>query len=561
MQRRRPRPPRSDRHTRRLLRALLALYQLLRTPRPIDSLLQSILDTAIACVPGAQRGSLMLREGQSLVYHAAYGYNLAALQQVRFPASEIHELLGGSRVVQVYDYLTWDEHLLSPEMNRVLKEHGKVDQIRRSLVSTIHVGGKFYGSVVLDNLRSHAPFPPEAETLARLLAEQAGMLLDQALLVEQLRQTSAQLIEAERLGSLGRFIASIAHEINNPLTAVMGYADFLTQAKLDADSAAMLAQLRRGAERVRLIVRNLQLFARQQKSGVSQVNLNLLVEQTITLMRSELAHDLIEITLRLDPDLPYTWGDGGQLSQVLLNLLINAQHALLLRSPPRELSVETALATGEGGHRLLLVVADNGPGVAPELRGRIFEPFFTTKSAGQGTGLGLSICQNIVVAHGGLLSVAPVPAGGASFSVDLPLRAMPDVAPLPPPEPLSSAPRPSGLRVLLIDDDPAVVDVVLRSLELANSVEAATSGAEGLRLALEGAYDLLICDLRMPDLDGLELFVRLVAARPELAARVLFISGDTNSAATRGRLAATGRPLLTKPFRPEELYAAIAALG
>jgi signal transduction histidine kinase/CheY-like chemotaxis protein len=551
-------PPRSEFHTRRLLQALLALYQLLRAPLPLDSLLQALLDTAVRCVPGAQRGSLQVLEGDRLYYRAAHGYDLEALRQVSFSAAAVSTLHGDAPVSQVDSFDSWDEANLDPEEHRILRAHGATSVLRRSMIGTINVGGRFYGKIVLDNLRSHRPFPPEAETLARVFAEQAGLLIEHALLMEQLRQTNAQLIEAEKLATLGRFIASIAHEINNPLTAVMGYAEFLAQAALSDDDAEMLAQLRHGAERVRTIVRNLQLFARQQKSGLSQLSLNQLVEQTLTLKRGELALGQVTVSLELDQLLPFTWGDGGQLGQVLLQLIANAQHALGQSPTPRLLTIATTLREAQASQELVLRVADNGPGMAAALRERVFEPFFTTKPAGQGAGLGLSICQGIIADHGGEIELESAPGLGTTVTVRLPLRPTP-VTPASA-EAGHSARPPEGLRVLLIDDDPAVAEVVARSLRSTNSVSVAQSGAEGLRLAAEGSYDLLLCDLRMPEMDGLEIFAKLAASRPELAARLLFMSGDTSSPSAATALQASGRPLLSKPFRPEELYAAIAAM-
>ncbi len=554
----RSRPRKSNRYTRRLLRALLELHQLLRTPQPLDTLLQAILDTALDCVPGAQRGSLLVLEGDQLCYRAARGYNLNALRAVSFSVDQVQSQFRESQTKQIRDFAAWDAEHLDERSNEILREHGHIEQIRRSLLCSIYVGGHIYGVLVLDNLRDHSPYRPEAEDLARIFAEQAGTLLEQALLLEQVHQTSTMLVEAEKLAALGRFIASIAHEINNPLTAVLGYADFLAASDLRPEARALLAQLKVGAERVRTIVRNLQLYSRQQQSGTGQMNLNLLAEQTLTLKGGDLRLDQIDVQLRLDPDLPYSWGDSGQLSQVLLNLVVNAQHALQQVPPPRRLEVSTALVGSDAGPLLTLQVADNGPGVPPALAERVFEPFFTTKPAGQGTGLGLSICQGIVQAHGGHIRVATTPGGGATFVVELPLRygLEPPAAAAAPPAP----PRPAGRRILLIEDDPAVVSAVLLALGERNEVAVAANGLEALRLAAAQSFDLVLCDLRMPEMDGLELFERLRAAHPELARRVLFISGDTNSAATRAALEGTGRPLLTKPFTPEELFGAIATL-
>lgn len=550
----------ADKYARRMLQAMLDLYQLLRAPRPLDELLQEILVTAVRCVPGAQRGSLMVLEDGRLHYRAALGYDLEALRPVTFPVDQVDSYVGGRRVAQFDDFQRWDEEHLSPAANSILREHGFIDQIRRSVVSSIRVEGQFYGTLSLDNLHSHRPFPAEAETLARIFAEQAGALLEQALLIERLRQTSTQLIEAEKLASLGRFIANVAHEINNPLTAVLGYAEFLNQADLASEPAAMLGQLRFGAERVRAIVRNLQLFARQQVSGLTQVSLNLLVEQILTLKQGELTHDQIELQMVLDPELPYTWADGGQLSQVLLNLLANAQYALRECPLPRCIRVETRLVASDGQPRLLVHIRDNGPGMTPEVQARIFEPFFTTRPAGQGTGLGLSICRVIVAEHGGTIEVVTAPGEGAHVTVSLPVRLAPAQPQPPAPFERPRALKPRGLRVLLIDDDPSVVEVVLRALEGSNTVDVAMSGRQGLELATDRPYDVVLSDIRMPELGGIELFQVLQAQCPEVAKRLLFISGDTGSVETRAALIATGRPLISKPFWPEELYAAIALI-
>lgn len=550
---------RPDFYSRRILNALLDLYQLVREPRPLDELLQSILDTALRCVPGAQRGSLMVVEGNHLRYRATHGYDIEQLRRVTFPLDLVRDsVLEGSREVQVDGFTRWDERYLGSETYATLLEHGALTEIRRALVTAILVDGRFYGTLVLDNLHNHAPFPPEAETLALLFAEQAGTLIEQAQLIERLRQTSTMLIEAEKLASLGRFIASIAHEINNPLTAVLGYADFLAAGDLDPEAQSLLAQLRDGAERVRTIVRNLQIFARQQRSGLTQVSLNLLIEQTLTLKRGDFSLDQITVSTELG-DLPSTWADAGQLGQVLLNLLVNAQHALRGRPLPRTIKLRT---WAEPGPRLLLSVCDNGPGIPPELGERIFEPFFTTKPAGQGTGLGLSICQGIVTAHGGHIRAEPAPGGGTCMVIELPWRSTPTApAPAPATPTSASAVVPRGQQILLVEDDPAVVGVVRAALARENRLVIAGNGAEALRLAMGEIYDLVLCDMKMPAMDGPTFYRHLADARPDLARRLLFISGDTSSAATRAFLEAARRPLLPKPFTPEELYTAIAAMG
>ncbi len=550
--------------TRKLLDALSELYQLLRTPRPIDDLLQAILATALHCVPGAQRGSLMVVADNQLRYRATVGYDLEQLRPVGMPADLIYTtVLHCKRSVQVYDYTEWDAANLDAKTVAILREHGNIEAIRSSLVTSILVSGRFYGTLVLDNLRSYAPFPAKARTLAQLFADQAGTLIEQAELLEQVRQANSQLIEAERLATLGRFIASIAHEINNPLTAVIGYADFLAFKGLDQESQELLAQLQSGAERVRMIVRNLQLFARQQKNGASLVDLNLLIEQALTLKRGEFTLDQVMVRHKHAVDLPLLWADGGALSQVLLNLIGNAQYVLREQPLPRLLSIRSQVVGDAPAQYIQVSFRDNGPGVAPTIRERIFEPFFSTKPTHAGTGLGLSICQKIVTDHDGRLWLAPSDTG-ATFVMELPVRPAPESAAATADARVQSSissvkvVAPQGLLILVVDDDPAVVAMIRRSLSGSNRISVAHNGLEALTLCTIEPFDLILCDLKMPVMNGPEFYERLLQINPLLATNVIFISGDTTNPATRSFLETSGQPLLSKPFTPTELHAAIA---
>jgi signal transduction histidine kinase len=553
--------------TEKLLQSLLGLYRLLRAPLPIDELLQAILDTALDCIPGAQRGSLMVREGDALCFRATAGYDLELLRPARFPVVHLIELLPhGARFAQVESYQEWDATYLDQATNQILKDHGRLDEIRRSLMTSIMVSGTFYGTLVVDNLYSHAPFPAEAESLAALFAEQASALIDHAQLLDQLRMTNVRLAEAEKLASLGRLVAGVAHEINNPLTAVLGYADLLAAEDLDDEARAAVEQIQVGAERVGAVVRNLQIFARQQRSGMSAIRINTLINQTVALKQSELILDRIDVRKQLAAELPATWGDAGRINQVLLNLLINAQHALREQAAPGTISIRSwaehsGSLEGERAERIYIAITDNGPGIAAELMPHIFEPFFTTKPVGQGTGLGLSVCYGIIADHGGRILAESQPGHGATFTIELPVRVavaeqlLPTAAqtgwPVAPPR---------GQRILLVEDDSSVVYLVRSVLEHGNMLVIAADGRQALDLLPEQRFDLVLCDLRMPGMGGREFYQNLQIAAPTLIGRLLFISGDTTSTATRDFLQQSGRPLLSKPFTPNDLYHAIAAL-
>jgi signal transduction histidine kinase/ActR/RegA family two-component response regulator len=546
-----------------MLESMLALYRLLRFPLPLDDLLQHVLTTALACVPNAQRGSLTVGEGEYLYYRASIGYDLERLRAVRYSLAYMRDVfLAGEQIAQIEDFSERDKAHLDAESIRILTEHGGSILIRRSLVISIQVSGNFYGMLFLDNLRSHRPFPPEAVTLAALFAEQAGMLIEQALLLDQLRQTRTVLVEAEKMASLGRFVANIAHEINNPLTTVLGYAELLTASPLDEESREMLARLHGGAERVRAIVQGLQIFARQQHSGQGAVDLNLLIDQTLKLKQIDFAHSEILAECDLAPDLPKIWLDGGQISQVLLNLLVNAQYALRERLPPRRLVITSRFArlTPSGTPQIVITVSDNGLGIPPEISGRIFEPFFTTKPVGEGTGLGLSICYGIVTQLGGRIVASQTPGGGATFTVELPMQ--PPSQEAVPQLPTRAMRVLAGLHVLVLDDDRDVMQVVQRMLEPENQVATVTRGEEGLRLAATESFDLLLCDLKMPGMSGVEFYRQLQERAPAMAERLIFMSGDTSSSQSYDFLLSSGRPLLSKPFTLKELeQAALKAKG
>src|SRR5581483_6165324 len=247
-------------------------------------------------------------------------------------------------------------------------------------------------------------------------------------------------------------------------------------------------------------------------------------------------------------DLPLVLGDPAQLEQVLLNLVLNAEHAA------REIAdggpaarPRIRLALGRAGDAVRLTVSDNGPGIPPDVLPRIFEPFYTTKPVGQGTGLGLSICYSIVAAHHGRIWAESEPGRGATFVVELPAYEG-AAAPPPPPGP---PPRPRRGRILVIDDEPDVAATLRELLEtLDQEVTVALGGEAGWRLLREqaGKWDLVVLDLKMPDLSGQRLWERIVGGDVDVARRVVFVTGDTVDPDTQQFLAATGRPVVPKPF-------------
>ncbi|MBI3506406.1 MAG: PAS-domain containing protein [Proteobacteria bacterium] len=376
---------------------------------------------------------------------------------------------------------------------------------------------------------------------------------------EMIRQREA-LHQSEKMAALGTLLAGVSHELNNPLAIVVGQATLL---ETDATDARVIDRARRisaAADRCARIVRTFLAMARRKAPERAPLAIGPAIEGTLDLLGYLLRSTGVEVVRRFAPDLPPVMGDVDQLSQVLSNLIVNAQQALGDRPNPRLLRV-SAQASADG-RTVRVEIADNGPGVPAELHERVFEPFFTTKPIGLGTGVGLSVCRGIIEGHEGRISVATAPEGGALFVVELPAG---DAAPAAQPTTighLASANRMLGRRMLVVDDEPGIAAMLAEILEIEGAaVAVAHDGVQALALIDAGNFDAIFSDLRMPGMDGLALYRAIVSRHPKLAARIAFVTGDTLGSGLSGEIAATGVPLVDKPFQPAEIRALAARLA
>ena len=368
----------------------------------------------------------------------------------------------------------------------------------------------------------------------------------------QLRQQQTVLFQHEKLAAMGTMLASVAHELNNPLAVIMMEADLLHEERQDNVQAEPVKAIMQAAERCMRIVRNFLTLARQHPPERQNVALNTAVRGAMELLVYGLQVDTITVDWQLAPDLPMLWADPHQLHQVIVNLVTNAHHALREVPLPRRLTLTTRY--DPRGTGVVLEVADTGPGIPPALQARLFEPFFTTKPPGVGTGLGLPLCRGIIEEHGGSISVESQPGQGTVFRVVLPVPAEASTGRAPSSPDTPPAVTRIAQTILIVDDEPGIANALAHLLRRdGHTVDTAANGQIALTKLHTQAYDLILCDLRMPELDGPGLYQALQQQHPHLLRRVIFLTGDTLSEEARTFLEQTEVSRLSKPFRAAEV--------
>jgi PAS domain S-box-containing protein len=383
--------------------------------------------------------------------------------------------------------------------------------------------------------------------------------------VSERQRVQAQLIQTDRMVSMGTLAAGMAHEVNNPLAFVVANLYVMQEelARIKASSPSpvpdgfeeALRDARVGAERIRLIVRDLKTFSRADEASQTLVDIRHVIETSIHMVRHELrAHAQLVTQLSR---VPKVLANEARLGQVFVNLLLNAVQAI---PEGHSLTNEVGIATrADAQGRVLIEIRDTGVGVAPEARSRVFDPFFTTKPFGRGTGLGLSVCQNIITALGGAIDFESEVGKGTTFRVLLPAapsEAVEAAASLVPP-----ASRPNRRCLVLVIDDEPLVGRSIQLLLADHDVETTVSAREGLAYLLSGRrYDAVFCDLLMPDMTGMDLYAELKRLVPRAADELVFVTGGAFTAAGRDFLSQVSNRRIEKPFDKSALLAILGEL-
>jgi signal transduction histidine kinase/CheY-like chemotaxis protein len=412
---------------------------------------------------------------------------------------------------------------------------------------------------------------------------------------QDLASTRQQLVQHEKLAAVGQLVSGVAHELNNPLQGVLGYAELMLATKPAALETEELRAIRDNANRAAGIVRNLLTFAGRNTTARGWQQINRIVRDAIAIRESQLQTVGIDLVFDAADRLPLVYVDQTRLEDVVVNLIQNAEAAIAARRDGKSLSravperargeikVVTRMETDPD--RIFVEVADNGSGLKPEDLTRVFDPFFTTREVGQGTGLGLSVCYGIVREHGGQITARNGDAGGAIFTIELPVMAESLVAAtatvsgfLPPvvdPRTVAATPAyamvppdqdevdstPRRRKALVVDDEESNAALVRRVLASAGyDVESTTLSRRALVMIERTAYDVVIADVKMPELSGQELYGRVCQIRPEMARRFIFITGDIDGQDTREFLDQTRCSYFMKPFNLERLTAAVDML-
>jgi two-component system NtrC family sensor kinase len=368
--------------------------------------------------------------------------------------------------------------------------------------------------------------------------------------ITQQKQMQQRLIQSEKLAALGQLVSGVAHELNNPLTGVIGYGELLMRKELDPAIKPAIEKIFKESQRAGKIVQHLLGFARPHNPEKKYISIHQVLEEALALREYELQVNHITIHRDYAPELPKTMIDPHQMQHVFLNIIMNAESAIneVLDRGQGNLKIRTRYLDAEV-NRIRIEIEDNGPGISLENQHRIFDPFFTTKDTRHGTGLGLSIAYRFVQEHQGNIDVESQPGYGATFIIEIPVIKLDRTKFELRTKDKRIQPMLPAKRILVVDDETSIVEFLQEALQDDHhQVEIASDGTNALQKIISASYDMVLCDIKMPGLDGETLYHRVQTEKPEMVNRLVFMTGDVINPQTKKFLEQTRVPYLEKPF-------------
>jgi PAS domain S-box-containing protein len=537
--------------------ALARIGRELTATLDVERLAERVAAGVLELVPAL--GVAVLRHGDdgSLPIVAAQG---AEAQVARGAVLKPGEGMTGLAIaergaVSTPDLLADPRVALSDGVRRILTAH----RYRSAAAAPMLTGERIVGAIAV-GAEAGRIFTEDEMRVLQSVADQAALAFENARLyasaresLERLRETQSQLVQAGKMTALGQLVSGVAHELNNPLSVIIGYGQLLLHRQIPEPYRHPVELMVGQADRMARIVRNLLFFARQRAPERVAVDVNQVIEQTLALRQHQLA--LSAITVERDlADLPTVTGDPQQLQQVFLNLVLNAEQAILAAKRGSKITFRTR-RSGDGRF-VRADVVDDGPGISPADLPHVFEPFFTTKEVGVGTGLGLSVSYGIVQEHDGTLTATSEP-GHTVFTLELPVGVVAAVTGVPRPAVLAGLSS-QARRALVVEDEPEVADLIQALLtEVGWRVDVAHGGYTGLDQVRQRSYDLIVTDLRMAEGDGAEFYRNAVMENPALKSRFVFMTGDLASPEAMAFLESVKGRVVEKPFAPGQFMEAV----
>lgn len=506
----------------------------------IDYKGEEVIVTSIIDLTIQQEADALIRQVME-AYPAAINMTDAETGEVLFATPEVEELFGATENSKSY-------YADPTERQRYLKDLRKARSLKDRRMEFVNAAGRKFW--VADSSRLITFGGRE------VIVSNTRDLTDELAIEEELSKQREMLFQNEKMSALGELLAGVAHELNNPLSVVVGHSLMMKEEISDPDLALRIEKISNAAERCAKIVKTFLAMARQQPRKIEQVDVSGVIETAADVVGYGSTSSDIRISQKLPADLLPIAADADQITQVVINLILNAEQAIT-SSGVGDL-IELAAAVKPDSKMVEVTVRDNGPGIPNSIRARIFEPFFTTKDVGEGTGIGLAFCHRIILSHGGQIRLDQSDSLGTCFRITLPAaRGRPSETN----ELVESISATANLRALVADDEIEVGELNAEILKREGfDVDVVSSGEEAISRLQTTAYDIFLSDLNMPGVDGRQIYEALMTRFPEMLRRTAYITGDTMGQSSVDLLMSSGLPYLEKPVSPSELRTLVAKL-